>query len=74
MTGWQAAEYEQMSLWPGNAYFGYRYDYAEEYVRVMKDLWTNGKSDLKGMSKSTTSSLIYADSRFDRKILHHGGL
>ncbi|RDW94932.1 pyrimidine monooxygenase RutA [Coleophoma crateriformis] len=48
VTGWQAAEYEQMSLWPGNAYFGYRYDYAEEYVKVMKDLWTNGSSDFKG--------------------------
>ncbi|KAH6672582.1 putative pyrimidine monooxygenase ruta [Halenospora varia] len=48
VTGWQPAEYEQMSLWPGNAYFGYRYDYAQEYVQVMKDLWTNGKSDFKG--------------------------
>lgn len=48
VTGWQAAEYEQMSVWPGNEYFGYRYDYAEEYVQVMKDLWTNGKSDFKG--------------------------
>lgn len=25
VTGWQAAEYEQMNLWPGNKYFGYRY-------------------------------------------------
>jgi len=48
VSGWQAAEYEQMSLWPGNAYFGYRYDYAQEYVQVMKDLWTNGVSDFKG--------------------------
>lgn len=48
MTGWQAAEYEQMSLWPGNAYFGYRYDYAQEYVEVMKELWTDGVSNFKG--------------------------
>lgn len=48
VTGWQMAEYEQMSMWPGNAYFGYRYDYATEYVQVMKDLWSNSVSDFKG--------------------------
>ena len=48
VTGWQEAEYSQMSIWPGNAYFGYRYEYATEYVQVMKDLWANGKSDFKG--------------------------
>lgn len=48
VTGWQSAEYTQMGLWPGNAYFGYRYDYATEYVQVMKDLWQDGKSDFKG--------------------------
>ncbi len=48
VTGWQKAEYDQMGLWPGDAYFGYRYDYASEYVSVMKDLWETGHSDLKG--------------------------
>lgn len=48
VTGWQTAEYEQMSLWPGPAYFGYRYKYATEYVQVMKDLWNNGVSNFKG--------------------------
>lgn len=48
VTGWQSAEYTQMGLWPGDAYFGYRYDYATEYVQVIKDLWTTGKSDFKG--------------------------
>ncbi|KAH9889751.1 putative pyrimidine monooxygenase ruta [Xylariomycetidae sp. FL2044] len=48
VTGWQAAEYEQMSIWPGNEYFGYRYDYAQEYVQVMKELWETGTSNLKG--------------------------
>lgn len=49
VTGWAAAEYEQMGLWPGNSYFGYRYDYATEYVQVMKDLWTGGVCNLEGM-------------------------
>ncbi|KAF2111075.1 putative pyrimidine monooxygenase ruta [Lophiotrema nucula] len=48
VTGWQAAEYTQMGLWPGNQYFGYRYDYATEYVQVMKELWKDGRSDFKG--------------------------
>lgn len=48
VTGWQSAEYSQMGMWPGDAYFGYRYDYATEYVQVMKDLWTDGVSNFKG--------------------------
>ncbi|WP_353471293.1 pyrimidine utilization protein A [Salipiger sp. H15] len=48
VTGWAEGEYSQMGLWPGNEWFGYRYDYATEYVSVMKDLWENGSSDLKG--------------------------
>lgn len=48
VTGWAPNEYTQMDLWPGDSYFGYRYDYASEYVQVMKDLWEKGSSDLKG--------------------------
>ncbi|KAI0382886.1 pyrimidine utilization protein A [Hypomontagnella monticulosa] len=48
VTGWQSAEYAQMGLWPGDEYFGYRYDYATEYVQVMKDLWEDGVSNFKG--------------------------
>lgn len=48
VTGWQMAEYDQMGIWPGNSYFGYRYDYATEYVKVMKELWSKGVSNFKG--------------------------
>ncbi|KAI1759327.1 pyrimidine utilization protein A [Hypoxylon sp. FL1150] len=48
VTGWQSAEYSQMGLWPGDEYYGYRYDYATEYVQVMKDLWKDGVSSLNG--------------------------
>jgi pyrimidine oxygenase len=48
VSGWQQAEYTQMGLWPGEAHFANRYDYCAEYVRVMKDLWQTGRSDLKG--------------------------
>jgi pyrimidine oxygenase len=37
-----------MGLWPGDAFFGNRYDYSSEYVQVMRDLWSSGRSDLKG--------------------------
>lgn len=48
VTGWQKPEYEQMGMWPGDEYFGRRYDYLAEYVRVLRDLWGTGKSDFKG--------------------------
>jgi pyrimidine oxygenase len=48
VSGWAKGEYDQMGLWPGDEYFGYRYDYSTEYVTVMKDLFTTGKSDFKG--------------------------
>lgn len=48
VSGWQKAEYAQMGLWPGDDYFGYRYDYSTEYVRVMKELWETGHSDFQG--------------------------
>ncbi len=48
VSGWAKGEYTQMNLWPGDAYFGYRYDYSSEYVQVLKDLWGKGSSDLKG--------------------------
>jgi pyrimidine oxygenase len=48
VSGWQKAEYEQMGLWPGDDYFGYRYDYSTEYVTVMKQLWATGESNFKG--------------------------
>lgn len=48
VSGWQMAEYDQMGIWPGDDYFGYRYDYSTEYVKVMKDLWENGECTFEG--------------------------
>jgi pyrimidine oxygenase len=48
VSGWQKAEYDQMGLWPGDEYFGHRYDYSSEFVAVMKELWEKGQSNLKG--------------------------
>jgi pyrimidine oxygenase len=48
VSGWQPAEYDQMSLWPGDDHFSDRYDYATEYVQIMQELWSKGQSDFKG--------------------------
>ncbi len=48
ITGWQKPEYSQMGLWPGDEYFGRRYDYVSEYIQVMRQLWETGHSDFQG--------------------------
>jgi len=48
VTGWQKPEYEQMGLWPGDEFFGTRYEYLAEYAQVLRDLWATGHSDFKG--------------------------
>jgi pyrimidine oxygenase len=48
ITGWQRPEYAQMGLWPGDEYFAQRYDYAAEYVQIMRELWETGVSNFKG--------------------------
>lgn len=48
VSGWYKDEFDQMGLWPGDAHFERRYDYATEYTQVLKSLWETGKCDLKG--------------------------
>lgn len=48
VAGWNKYEYSQMGVWPGDAYFGYRYDYATEYVEVLRRLWNHGRVSFKG--------------------------
>lgn len=48
VSGWYKQEFTQMNLWPGDAHFERRYDYATEYTQILKELWETGKSDFKG--------------------------
>lgn len=48
VSGWNKPEYAQMGLWPGEAHFGRRYVYSAEYVTILRELWTTGRSDFKG--------------------------
>lgn len=48
VSGWAPGEYAQMGLWPGDEYFGYRYEYSTEYVKVMQELWATGSCTMDG--------------------------
>lgn len=37
-----------MGLWRGDDYYGYRYDYATEYVEILKLLWQQGRASYQG--------------------------
>jgi pyrimidine oxygenase len=47
ITGWQKPEYSQMGLWPGDEFFGRRYEMLSEYVQILRDLWATGASNRK---------------------------
>jgi pyrimidine oxygenase len=48
VSGWQRREYEQMGLWPGAEHYRRRYEYCTEYVTILRELWTTGRSNFKG--------------------------
>jgi pyrimidine oxygenase len=48
VSGWNQSEYVQMGLWPGDWYYDRRYDYASEYVTILRELWATGQSDFRG--------------------------
>ncbi len=72
VSGWQKAEYDQMGLWPGDDYFGYRYDYSSEYVHVMKELWSTGESNFKGRHFQMTDCAMKPRPSADIKIVAAG--
>ncbi len=43
ITGWNKPEYSQMGLWPSADYHDRRYEMTEEYVRIMRTLWRDGR-------------------------------
>ena len=48
VSGWQKDEYAQMGLWPGDVHYERRYQYAREYVDILKLLWTQRDVDYEG--------------------------
>ncbi|MBZ0333016.1 LLM class flavin-dependent oxidoreductase [Marinobacter sp. AL4B] len=39
VTGWNKPEYTQMGLWKGDEYYHKRYEFAEEYLGLVKSFW-----------------------------------
>lgn len=48
VTGWNRPEYTQMGMWPGDQHYQRRYEYAAEYVHVLKTLWETGLCSFEG--------------------------
>lgn len=48
VAGWAKQEYDQLGVWPGDEFFDFRYDYAEEWVTIVKMLWETGKCTFHG--------------------------
>jgi len=48
VTGWQKAEYDTIGMWPGESHYRRRYDYADEYVSILKQLWQTGRCTFDG--------------------------
>lgn len=48
VAGWNRSEYQQMGLWPGDDFYAYRYDYASEYVAILRALWAEGRLTHRG--------------------------
>jgi len=72
VSGWQKAEYDQMNLWPGEAHFLDRYDFCAEYVTVMKELWSEGRSDFKGRFLTMNDCRLLPKPQADIKIVCAG--
>ena len=72
ITGWQRPEYSQMGLWPGDEYFARRYDYAAEYVQILRELWRDGRSDFKGAFFQMDDCRVSPRPKADVKIICAG--
>jgi pyrimidine oxygenase len=48
VTGGWKPEYTQMGVWPGDNYYEDRYEYAGEYVQILKELWSTGTCSFDG--------------------------
>lgn len=72
VTGWQKPEYSQMGMWPGDEFFGTRYQYLGEYAQVLRDLWATGRSDFKGEHFQMEDCRVSPTPQADMKIICAG--
>lgn len=72
VTGWQKPEYSQMGMWPGEEYFGKRYQYLSEYVQILRQLFETGQSDFKGEFFNMDDCQVKPMPQADMKIICAG--
>ncbi|RFA08203.1 hypothetical protein B7R54_02430 [Subtercola boreus] len=48
IAGWNRSEYAQMDAWPGDDYYGYRYDYLTEFTQILLTAWEMGRVTFHG--------------------------
>ena len=48
VAGWNKFEYAQMGLWSDDDYYLNRYEYADEYLTILKRLWSEDNVTFKG--------------------------
>ncbi len=59
VTGWNRPEYTQMGMWPGDLHYERRYDYAAEYLDIMKTLWAEGRCTFHGKYFDLDDCTVY---------------
>src|SRR5580698_3162734 len=78
VSGWNKLEYSQMGLWQGDEYFKRRYEYAAEYLDILRRLWREERvthhsdffdfEDCKSYPKPTRDIPIICAGQSDRGI------
>lgn len=72
VTGWNRPEYAQMGLWPGDSHYERRYEYAAEYVQILKSLWATGRCTHEGEFFQLDDCTVYPLPRHDVPIVCAG--
>lgn len=72
VTGWNRAEYAQMGVWPGDAHYERRYEYAAEYLDIVKALWATGRCTHNGEFFQLDDCTVYPQPRREIPIVCAG--
>ena len=72
VTGWNRPEYAQMGMWPGDSHYERRYEYAAEYLQIIKTLWAEGRCTFDGEFFKLDDCTMYPQPRAEIPIVCAG--
>ena len=72
VTGWNKFEYEQMGMWRGDEYYKERYEYALDYVNILRTLWEEGRCTHKSRYFELKDCTVYPTPQHDIPIISAG--